>query len=137
MDRFFDALGDFLRSLLEGNRSSGYDSRDPDVREAMEELDEYLRTGQSRLRSGPDPRRESRQEAQPRPSESLRRDYANLEVHFGAAFEEVRAAHRRLLRRYHPDRFARDPEKQRLATEITQKINESFQRIQAQARPFR
>jgi hypothetical protein len=29
----------------------------------------------------------------------------------------------------HPDRFAREPEKQRLATRITQILNASFRRI--------
>jgi curved DNA-binding protein CbpA len=38
------------------------------------------------------------------------------------------------LRRYHPDRYGRDPEKQALATQITQRLNDSFRRIRDLAR---
>jgi hypothetical protein len=47
MDKFFDRLGDLLRSLLEGDSSTAgyYDPRDPDMQAAIEELDEYLKDG--------------------------------------------------------------------------------------------
>ena len=65
----------------------------------------------------------------PAPDESLRGDYANLEVPFGADIEEVKRSYKSLVLRYHPDRFAADPEKQGIALEITKKINQSFERI--------
>jgi DnaJ-domain-containing protein 1 len=137
MDRFFDWLGEFLRNLLDRQGGSfgaaGNESQDPFMREAYAELDEYLRTGRSRSRPAADSPRAHARQAAPSPPEELRRDYANLEVPFGAPFEQVRLTHRRLLRQYHPDRFGRDPGKQRLATQITQKLNESFQRIRAYA----
>jgi DnaJ-domain-containing protein 1 len=136
MDRFFDRLGEFLRGVLDGEThtgGTGDPAQDPFMRDAYAELDEYLRTGRSRPRPAMGGQRgEPRRPA--RPPEELRRDYANLEVAFGASFVEVRQAHRRLLRQYHPDRFGRDARKQHLATEITQKLNESFQRIQSYAR---
>jgi DnaJ-class molecular chaperone len=61
--------------------------------------------------------------------EPLRRDFANLGLKPSASPEQVRLAHRQMLSRYHPDRFAGDPEKQRLATRITQILNASFHRI--------
>ena len=67
--------------------------------------------------------------ARPAADESLRRDYANLEVPFGADIEDVRRSYKSLVLRYHPDRFAADPEKQAIALEITKKINESFERV--------
>jgi DnaJ-domain-containing protein 1 len=136
MDRLFDRLGEFLRSLLNGEPYSGRTSdpaQDPFMREAYAELDEYLRTGRSQARPSAGATRQPWRRAAP-PPEELRRDYANLEVAFGASFAEVRQAHRRLLRKYHPDRFGQDPRKQQLATEITQKLNESFQRIRVYAR---
>ena len=69
-----------------------------------------------------------RSQAHPAPG-ALRKDYANLEVPFSAPLEEVRASYRRLIRRYHPDRFSADPEKLKLATEISTRLNESLQRI--------
>ena len=138
MDRFFDRLGDLLQSLLGGDspRSSGYDSRDPDMREAIEELDAYLESGGfgagdrggddrhsagSRTRSGSN-----------HAEEALRKDYATLEVAFGAPFAEVRTAYKRLLHKYHPDRFSGDGEKLNLANEVTRRLNEAFDRIERQ-----
>jgi len=137
VDRFFDRLGEFLRALLDrrtGCGATGEESQDPFMREAYAELDEFLRTGRSRPRpTAAGPREHARAPA-PSPPAELRRDYANLEVPFGAPFEQVRLTHRRLLRKYHPDRFGLDPGRQRLATQITQKLNESYQRIRAYAK---
>lgn len=139
MDKFFDRLGDILRSLLEGAEESSYrygEGKDPYMRAAVEELDEYLRTGRSRPRPGFQEPHKAKGFA-PGPDERLRKDYANLETPFGAPFAEVNRAHKRLLRKYHPDHFSQDPEKYKLATEITQKLNESFQRIRESVRSRR
>ena len=135
MENFFDRLGELLRSLfseageetasVEGQRRS---ARDPDLEEAWKELDEYLRTGRDAPRSAGAPPRSRRA-----PDESLRMDYANLEVPFGAEMEEVKRSYKSLVLRYHPDRFAADPEKQKVALEITKKINQSFERIRTRS----
>jgi DnaJ-domain-containing protein 1 len=135
MDRFFDRLGDFLRTLLDGQETTGRTggaAQDPYMREAYAELDEYLRTGRSRPRPAAGERQEPPRQPAPPPPSELRRDYANLEVPFGAPLAQVRQAHRRLLGKYHPDRFDQDPRKQQLATAITQRLNESYQRIRLQ-----
>jgi DnaJ-domain-containing protein 1 len=157
MDSFFDRLGDLLRSLMgtDSGAGTGFDARDPDMRAALAELDEYLKDGVDARRwrfvdgadggaeeeftardgekgAGDTGRRESSRRyrrAGPQPPESLRRDYGNLEVPFAAPPEDVQNAYRRLMRKYHPDRFSLDPEKQQLATEITKRLNESFQNI--------
>ena len=56
----------------------------------------------------------------------IRRAYARLEVPFGADLDEVRRAYRALMRKYHPDRHASDPERERVATEISQKLTVSY-----------
>ncbi len=135
MDQFFDRVGNLLRSLFPDEdrpeRQRGR-SADPDLREAWEELDEYLRTGKDRPRENPSSSdREARRQGERTAAvpEALRRDYGNLEVPVGADDEVVHRAYKRLVREYHPDRYAADPAKQKYATEITQKINESYQRI--------
>ena len=60
---------------------------------------------------------------------TLARLYANLELPYGADREAVRAARRRLLARYHPDRFAGNPDKARLATELVQGINHAHDEL--------
>ena len=124
MDKLFDRLGELLRSFFNTD-SQNYDR---DFQEAWEELNDYLRTGQT-TRSRWFHRHKKTWTPPPGFDESIRQDYANLDLPPGAPFEEVKHSYKNLLKHYHPDRFALDPEKQRVATQITQKINESFQRI--------
>lgn len=147
MEGFIDRLADLLKTLWgtgtdsrPGGGSGGAESRprnfiDPDVQAAWEELDEYMRTGESPGAggaAGAGAREGSRPRTPPRVDESLRQDYANLEVPFGADRETVRSSYKRLMLKYHPDKFAGDTEKQKIALEIAKKINQSFQRIRDQ-----
>jgi len=153
MDKFFDKLGDILQSLMgsDSGRGRSYNLRDPDMREAIEELDAYLESGApgsgepglgepglgasqrrtagsggSDAGSSRDRRYPGAEHADP----SLRRDYAILEVAFAAPLADVRKSYKRLLHKYHPDRFSGDAEKQTLANEVTQRLNEAFDRIE-------
>ncbi len=145
MDKFFDKLGDLLQSLLgsDSTASGAYDLRDPDMREAVEELDAYLESGgfasgggtseQSRDRSYDRQSRGQRSDWKPESAdEGLRRDYATLEVAFAVPLAEVRKSYKRLLHKYHPDRFSGDADKQAVATEVTQRLNDAFRRIERQ-----
>lgn len=152
MEGFIDRLAELWKSLF-GSEHSGREegsaggpgaagagtrprSVDPDFNEAWEELDEYMRTGSNRSRASTGGSRRSggagRGAGRSRPpDESLRQDYANLEVPFGADIETVKNSYKRLMMKYHPDKFARSPEKQKMALEISKKINESFERIRS------
>ena len=59
----------------------------------------------------------------------LRQAYARLEVPFGSDRPTVRAAYRSLMRRYHPDRHASDPERERIATEISQRLTVAYELV--------
>lgn len=58
--------------------------------------------------------------------EELARWYKTLELEPGADLEQVRKSYRRLMRQYHPDRFASDPEKYEAATKIATRITEAY-----------
>ncbi len=147
MDSLIDRFADFLRSILAGgekesdaSQDTGRTARarfvDPDVEEAWQELDDYMRGNPSAGGSSTRTQGGRAQGGRARPSarlpdESLRQDYANLEVPFGASIEEVRRSYKSLILKYHPDKHAGNPEKQRVALEITKKINASFERIRA------
>jgi DnaJ-domain-containing protein 1 len=62
---------------------------------------------------------------------TLAQYYAQLEVPVGASLAEVKSSFRRLMRRYHPDRFADNPEKAKLATELTQKLTQAYRELEA------
>lgn len=121
-----------------GARPSGGSSArpaDPDLAAAWDELNDYLGADR-RQTDGGSPRGSNQSygrgpRSSPMPPESLRPDYANLEVPFGSDIETVRRSYKRLVLHYHPDRHAGNPEKLRVATEITKKINESFERIRS------
>ena len=60
--------------------------------------------------------------------------YAALEVPAGSDFETVRKAYRNLMRKYHPDRHAATPEKQKAANELAQKLTESYRLLEKRLR---
>jgi DnaJ-domain-containing protein 1 len=66
--------------------------------------------------------------------EQLRQYYANLEIKPGASMKEVKSAYRRLMRSYHPDRHADDPEKVRVANEVSQQLREAYEAIREELR---
>lgn len=125
MDRFFDKLGNLLRSIIREEPEDNINQRDPDLKTAWEEIDEFLKTGHSRQRNSD----------RNRPIENIpipkgcKQDFINLEVHPAASLEEIRRSYKKLLRKYHPDRHADNPQKQKMATRITQELNVSYQRI--------
>jgi DnaJ-domain-containing protein 1 len=134
LDKFFDALGDILKSLLAGESSSSSSSHagaysDPDMEAAWKELDEYLEEDGFETQGRGSSKDRRRDPFADRQREPLRQDYANLEVRFAAPFAEVKKSYKLLMQRYHPDRNADDPEKLRVANEIAKKINASYRRI--------
>lgn len=130
MNLFRSVINDdpFDSSSYENTKKRYYD---PDLQDAWEELDAFLNEGKS---GGDEERRYERGRDNYRSREkpetdNLKKDYANLEVPFGSSFLEVKKSYKKLLRKYHPDKFANNPNKLKIATEITKKINESFARI--------
>ena len=52
--------------------------------------------------------------------------YKILELEYGASFNQIKSAYRRLLKKYHPDLYQNDLKKLELAKEVTKKINEAY-----------
>jgi DnaJ-domain-containing protein 1 len=62
-----------------------------------------------------------------RPSEAqIEGWYRTLEVTAEADFATVRKSYRRLLAKYHPDKYAGDPDKYAAATEVARKITMAY-----------
>jgi DnaJ-domain-containing protein 1 len=111
----------------EGRQNRRY--ADPDIRDAWDELNEFLETGTSRRtsvnRNGSSGTTHGGNTYTTAPKE-LKKDYELLQVPFGAPFPEVKKSYKKLIIAYHPDHHANDTAQ---ATEMTQKINYAFQRI--------
>lgn len=109
-------------------------------RKARDEVDELLRRrpGSVSGRRAASERGETHRAPPPKPLSDdalkLKRAYAALEVREGSDFETVRRAYRDLMRKYHPDRHAGSPEKQRAANEVTQRLTEAYKLLEKQLR---
>lgn len=127
MKDIFDRLERTIRSIFVDDKHSW----DPDLQDAWQELNQYLdKESQFNAEFDGKKREESRQQDRYQArSGSLAKDYKNLELSPGASFEEVKKSYKRLLALYHPDRHSSDPEKQRLATEISARLNQSYDRL--------
>lgn len=66
-----------------------------------------------------------------RETAEIRKYYANLELPIGASLPEVKAAYRRLMRRYHPDRHQKDPDRIKAANELAQRLREAYDGLTA------
>ena len=52
--------------------------------------------------------------------------YRILELEYGADFNSIKKAYKKLLKKYHPDLFINKPEKLKSAQELTKQINEAY-----------
>jgi DnaJ-domain-containing protein 1 len=66
--------------------------------------------------------------------EAIRRAYAALEVPAGSDLEMVKRSYRRLMRKYHPDLNAGSTEKQRAATDLSQRLTEAYKTLERHLR---
>jgi DnaJ-domain-containing protein 1 len=132
---FFDRLGSVLRSYLDDGDDwrdvRGRYSGDPDIAEAVRELEEFLqgRTlfggGKAADRRGMD----AAPQRKPPAPEALRPDFAELGLEFGAGFEQCKAAYKRLMKVHHPDRHASHEGNMKKATAKSAKITTAYGRI--------
>ncbi|MDB9786728.1 DnaJ domain-containing protein [Bacteriovoracaceae bacterium] len=73
--------------------------------------------------------KQSQQQDEPQPSTQNRLEasyYANLELPYGANYVDIKKAYKRLMKKYHPDRFHHDEDLGETANEITKKLNEAY-----------
>jgi DnaJ-domain-containing protein 1 len=58
--------------------------------------------------------------------------YAQLECPYGSDLATVRKQYRALMLKYHPDMHSGNPEKQRLATELSQRLTTAYNELRRQ-----
>ena len=56
--------------------------------------------------------------------------YANLEIPYGSDLETARRAWKSLMKKYHPDLHASDPQKRDLANGLTAELTKAYQEIE-------
>ena len=161
MDQIFERLEKLVKAWVNtGNSSaSSYESKgtrstygDPDMDAAMAELDDFLDTSKTESEKREAEAQRAQAERERRASEAQARrpgassasgNYADstravvedayryLGMTPYAPFPEVKAAYKKLLFKYHPDRNASTPDALKKATETSTRINAAFQIIEA------
>lgn len=156
MSDIFDQISNFMRGIFHDDDVFADTAMDEDLQSAWEELDAFLNTGSSAAdgtsgssrggssASGHSGRQHSTSGsgrtgnhghgAQQQDLHSgmleLRKAYQDLEVPFLAEPSEVRRSYKRLVRAYHPDRWASSQEQMQTATRITSRITQAYKQIQ-------
>lgn len=64
-----------------------------------------------------------------KPQSKIAEYYANLEIPLNSDLKTVKSAWKRLVRKYHPDLHDSDPEKVKLAEELTQRLNLAYSEL--------
>jgi hypothetical protein len=139
-----DRLGGLLKSYLnaDDNGERNFHANDHDLADAYDELNEFLRDGNSakphKTRDGKGARRPAAGNEQPfrpetktrkLPPEHLRADFAELGVAFGSGEEVCKAARKKLLKTHHPDHYAGNEAAARTAEARTIRINTAYENI--------
>jgi DnaJ-domain-containing protein 1 len=135
----FDRLSDVIRSYLNDagpgpsrRPSPGARSGDPDLDAAYEELNDFLGGEKRRFEprgASPDGGHQ-KNAGRVTPPESLRGDFAELGLDFGAPPELCKAAYKKLLKLHHPDRHAGHEGNMKKATAKSARINAAYDRIE-------
>jgi len=55
--------------------------------------------------------------------------YRALEVPVGSGREAVKKGYRRVMKKYHQDRFRDDPDKHEVAGEVSKRLNQAHDRV--------
>jgi DnaJ-domain-containing protein 1 len=131
-----------------GRTSSPSSYGDPDLDAAMAELDDFLDTSKTETerREAEELRAQAQRERRAREEQSRRygaqagdgqtavvieQAYRYLGLKPYAPVSEAKAAYKKLLFAYHPDRNSSSPEALKKATETSTRINAAFQIIEA------
>jgi hypothetical protein len=166
VDQIFDRFERMFRSWVNGAASEaeslfgapgasrrpsgpGRSTGDPDLDEAMAELDDFLDMGRTetearqRASERAEERRAREDAARSRgpggasdsrysggPPQAIVQAYRILGLAYGTPFPQVKAAYKRLLMQNHPDRNSATPEQLKRSTEISAQINAAYQRIE-------
>jgi DnaJ-class molecular chaperone len=64
-------------------------------------------------------------------SDKISRLYQVLGVQLGASPKEVKQAYRDFVKKWHPDRFCDNPQRQQKALEVVKKVNEAYAEFEA------
>ena len=124
-----DDLKKGVKGIFDGGSAQEDEYGDIDLDELERQFNEEFADLNRATRSAEARSRQARGGSRSRKNQ-VAKHYAALGLKPGAAFSDVRSQFRKLMRKYHPDRYASDPKKQAQMTKKTQAISEAFAAIE-------
>ena len=105
-----------LKNIIKSNINFGNENTvDIDMQDINRQYDEIINDDRNDI---PD---------EIRPENTIEKEYYSiLEIEYGADFPKIKSAYKKLLKKYHPDKFYANPEKLKTAQKLTEKINEAY-----------
>lgn len=95
-----------------------------------ESADNEAREGSSRYQSaGAASTTSASEESGPTVPPEVAQAYRALEVPVGSDRETVKNAYRRLMKKYHQDRFENDDDKREVAGTVSKRLNRAYERV--------
>ena len=134
--RLIDLAKSNLNALLDRVGDSEHDSLDDMSDQELEaELKRRREERESRAAETEQRARDrARQAAGGTRENKIAQYYAQLEVPYGSDFDTVKQSYRRLMRKYHPDLHGGTTEKQRAATDLTQRLTQAYKTLEKRLR---
>jgi len=136
MDPLLERFNRLIKSMfidedinINFNKTGDFYNEEKDYADAWQELNDFL--GSPELKSEKYRKRYKKNQIEPVPPDSLKKDYKNLEVPFGSDLDIIKKSYKQLLIKHHPDKNSFSSESLKISTEKTKTINVSFQRIKA------
>lgn len=120
-DKLSEELSDCFSRLKQKNNTSGMDGM------SEEELDAYI----GNQYETPEYEQRQRQSTHSKANVKLTEAYTKLGVSPTDSLSKIGKAYKKEIMKYHPDRFAQDPEKAKIATKVSQLLSEAYATIEA------
>ena len=126
LDRIKNILQAELNDYIEKFRGQSSAFDDPEIEEMLRKFQQESNQQQKQ--------RESNKQTYQQPQKpSKEQGYRQvLEVGPHASFEEIKKSYRKLMKVYHPDLFHNDPEKFKMAQEVSSQLNEAYSYFEEQ-----
>ena len=133
MSQIFDRLGNLIKSAFSADPddfdfSSTNSSMDPDMQAAWDELNDFLNEDDFDDTQSARSSNRTRTDRSSIPSD-IADAFKTLEVPAGSTLEQVKHGYKKMAIKYHPDRFANNPEKLKNATEMMKRLNVAYSKI--------
>ena len=115
-----------LLRILKANTLKSTDKDPFDVEDVFKEYEERSEKGYYNNNNQESKEKENEKKYKPHSISKEKKYYDVLELTENANFEDIKKAYKRLMKKYHPDKFPNDEIKRAAAQNLAQQINEAY-----------